>query len=122
MVLSNSNDLPLPLHWVAILYARVTVDFGITTGVHTHLDVLKALMAGANVAMITSELLQNDIHRIGEILEAMRDWMEEHEYESAAQMRGSMCHLYVENPANFERANYLQVLKCWRPDPTGRNP
>jgi dihydroorotate dehydrogenase (fumarate) len=120
LVLSNSNELRLPLRWVAILYGRVPVDFAISSGVHTHEDVLKCMMAGAKVAMMTSELLQNGIHRIGQILEDMTWWMEEHEYASVAQMQGSMSQKNVAQPAAFERANYMKVLGSWRPDPAGQ--
>ena len=117
VVLSRSNELLLPLRWVAILYGRVDVDFAITSGVHTYEDVLKGVMAGANVTMMASELLQNGPFRISEILEAMRVWMEEHEYESVEQMRGSMSQENVVEPSAFERANYMKVLQSWRPDP-----
>jgi dihydroorotate dehydrogenase (fumarate) len=120
LVLSNSNELRLPLRWVAILYGRLAVDFAITGGVHSHEDVLKCMMAGANVAMMTSEILRGGIHRISQILEDMVWWMEEHEYESVAQMRGSMSQKNVAEPAAFERANYMKVLQSWRSDPTGQ--
>jgi dihydroorotate dehydrogenase (fumarate) len=120
LVLSNSNELRLPLRWVAILYGRVPVDLAITTGIHTHEDVLKGLMAGAKVTMMTSELLQNGPHRIHEILSSLVVWMEEHEYESVKQMQGSMSQLHVADPAAFERANYMKVLESWRPDPMGQ--
>jgi dihydroorotate dehydrogenase (fumarate) len=74
-------------------------------------------MAGANVTMMASELLQKGVHRIGEILTEMIRWMEEHEYESVAQMRGSMSQQHVAEPAAFERANYMKVLHSFRADP-----
>lgn len=120
LVLSNSHELRLPLRWVAILYGRVDTDFAITTGVHTHIDVLKGLMAGANVTMMASELLRNGVRRIGEILDEMAAWMEEHEYTSVAQMQGSMSQISVGEPASLERANYMKVLHSWRQDPTAR--
>ena len=120
VTLSTSYELRLPLRWVAILYGRLQTDFAITSGIHTHQDVLKALMAGANVAMMASELLRNGVGRIKEIEEDMVRWMEEHEYESVAQMRGSMSQRNIANPAVFERANYMKVLQSWRPDPTGQ--
>jgi dihydroorotate dehydrogenase (fumarate) len=119
LVLSSSNELRLPLRWVAILYGRIPVDFAITSGVHTHEDVLKAMMAGANTAMMASELLENGVGRIGEILQDMAQWMEANEYVSVAQMRGSMSQRHVAEPAAFERANYMKVLNSFRPDPTG---
>jgi dihydroorotate dehydrogenase (fumarate) len=120
LVLSTSNSLRLPLRWVAILYGRVSTDFAVTSGVHTHEDVLKALMAGANVAQMASELLRNGLGRIGEILDGMTRWMEEFEYESVAQMRGSMSQRHCAEPAAFERADYMKVLDSWRADPTGQ--
>lgn len=119
LVLSNTYELRLPLRWVAILYGRVQTDFAITSGIHTHIGVLKAMMAGAKVAMMASELLQNGVRRIGEIENEMRVWMEEHEYDSVEMMQGSMSQQYVAEPAAFERANYMKVLKSWRPDPAG---
>jgi len=100
----------LPLRWVAILYGRIEADLALSTGVHTHLDAIKAVMAGANVAMTTSELLQNGIKRAGEILADMRRWMEEFEYDSVRQMTGSMSQKAVADPAAFERANYMKAL------------
>jgi dihydroorotate dehydrogenase (fumarate) len=81
--------------------------------------VLKGVMAGANVTMVASELLQNGPQRIGEMVEGLQLWMEEHEYESITQMRGSMSQQNVAEPAAFERANYMKVLASWRQDPTG---
>ncbi len=120
LVLSNSYELRLPLRWVSILYGRVPVDFAITSGVHTYEDVLKGLMAGANVTMMASELLKNGIVRISEILADVQVWMEEREYESVRQMRGSMSQINVGEPAAFERANYMKVLQSWRQDPLGQ--
>jgi dihydroorotate dehydrogenase (fumarate) len=119
LVLSSSHEMRLPLRWVAILYDTVPVDFAITSGVHSHTDVLKGLMAGAKVTMLASELLRNGVKRIGEIVGEMQRWMEEHEYESVAQMRGSMSQRNVAEPAAFERANYMKVLQSWQHDPTG---
>jgi len=120
LVLSTSDELRLPLRWVAILYGRVQADLAVTSGVHTHVDVLKGLMAGASVTMMASELLQNGVERIAQIRADMENWMEEHEYESVAQMQGSMSQQKVADPAAFERANYMKVLQSWQPDPAGR--
>jgi len=120
LILSTPYEMRLPLRWVAILYGRVETDFAITRGVHTYHDVLKGLMAGANVMMMTSELLKNGIGRAHDIVGRMSEWMEEHEYESVQQMRGSMSQQHCAEPAAFERANYMKALHSWRPDPTGR--
>jgi dihydroorotate dehydrogenase (fumarate) len=115
LVLSNSNELRLPLRWVAILYGRLLADLAITTGIHTSQDVLKGMMAGAKVTMMASELLQNGIKRISQILAEIRTWMDEHEYESIAQMIGSMSQQNCAEPAAFERANYMKTLDSFRP-------
>lgn len=120
LALSVSEELRLPLRWVAILYGRVPVDFAITGGVHTYQDVLKGILAGANVTMMASELLKNGLQRIRQILAGVSTWMEEHEYESVAQMQGSMSQQHVSDPAAFERANYMRILQSWRPDPAGQ--
>jgi len=111
--LSTSSDLRLPLRWVAILYGRIKMDMAITGGVHTSQDVLKSLMAGANVVMMASELIQKGPVRITEILAEMREWMDKHEYESVRQMRGSMSQRGVKEPAAFERANYMKSLTSY---------
>jgi dihydroorotate dehydrogenase (fumarate) len=115
LVLSNAHEMRLPLSWVAILYGRVPLDFAITTGVHTYQDALKALMAGAKVAMMASELLQGGVKRIGEILHEMTEWMIEREYESVKQMIGSMSRQHVSDPQAFERANYMKMIGSYRP-------
>jgi dihydroorotate dehydrogenase (fumarate) len=108
--LSTSHDLLLPLRWIAILYGRINVDFALTSGVHTAADVLKAMMAGASVAMMTSELLATGVRRLTPILDDLRQWMELNEYESIASMKGSMSQRAVNDPAAFERANYMKAL------------
>jgi dihydroorotate dehydrogenase (fumarate) len=115
LVLSNSNELRLPLRWVAILYGRILADLAITTGVHTSEDVLKGLMAGAKVTMMASELLQNGVRRIKEVLREVETWMDEHEYVSVAQMIGSMSQQHCAEPAAFERANYMKTLDSYQP-------
>jgi dihydroorotate dehydrogenase (fumarate) len=114
LVLSNSNELRLPLRWIAILYGRIQADLAITSGVHTAEDVLKAMMAGASVAMMTSELLQKGFGRVPAILADMEQWMVDHEYESIQQMKGSLSQKSVREPAAFERANYMKILNSFK--------
>src|SRR6266581_823143 len=111
--LSTSHELRLPLRWIAILYGRIAADLALTSGVHDATDVLKAMMAGASVAMMTSTLLANGIGRIMHILTDMQEWMIEHEYESVAYMKGSMSQRAVAEPAAFERANYMKMLNSF---------
>ena len=113
--LSTSADLRLPLRWISILYGKVDADLALTSGVHTSRDVLKSVMAGAQVTMVASELLwDGSTKRVNEILEHAQTWMEEHEYTSIKQMLGSMSQKSVKDPAAFERANYMKVLNSFR--------
>ena len=114
LVLSTSDELRLPLRWIAILYGHVPADLALTGGVHTAPDVLKAMMAGASVTTIASEFLKHGSGRAAEILADMSAWMVEREYESVAQMKGSMSQQSVAEPAAFERANYMQVLSSYK--------
>ena len=115
LVLSNSDDLRLPLRWIAILYGKVKADLALTSGVHTSVDAIKAIMAGANVAMTTSALLKRGTIAIQQILTGMEEWMVAHEYESVQQMHGSMSQGAVTDPSAFERANYMKVLNSFNP-------
>jgi len=112
--LSNSRDLLLPLRWISILYGKVEADFALTSGVHTAKDVLKAMMAGAKVAMSASAILKDGYERIPAILNWLQSWMEAHEYESIKQMQGSMSQQSVAEPAAFERSNYIRILNEFR--------
>lgn len=112
--LSTSDELRLPLRWIAILYGRVEADFGLTSGVHKSTDVIKAMMAGAKVTLLTSTLLKKGPARAAKILAKMEKWMEENEYESIQQMQGSMSQQAVADPSAFERANYMKVLNSYK--------
>jgi dihydroorotate dehydrogenase (fumarate) len=112
--LSTSADLRLPLRWISILHGKLETDFALTSGIHTYRDVLKAMMAGANVAMTASKLLRDGEQAIGLILNDLEAWMKEREYESIRQMQGSMSQQSVSEPAAFERANYMKVLGSFR--------
>lgn len=116
LVLSSSNELRLPLRWIAILYGRIQTDLALTTGVHTPEDALKGVAAGAAVVMLASELLQNGVHRIAEVRRGMAEWLEEKEYSSLDELRGSLSQINVGDPAAFERANYMRVLSSYATD------
>lgn len=113
LVLSTSESMRLPLRWIAILYGKIKANMAATTGIHTADDVLKMLMAGADVTMLCAVLFQHGIGKIGSILTEIEKWMEDHEYESIEQLKGSMSHKSVPEPAAFERANYMRVLKSY---------
>jgi len=114
LVLSTSNDLRLPLRWIAILYGQINADLALTSGIHTVEDVIKACMAGASVAMTASELLAGGINRVRSILAGLEEWMTAHEYESISQLKGSLSQKSVKEPAVFERANYMKVLNSFK--------
>jgi dihydroorotate dehydrogenase (fumarate) len=102
--------LRLPLRWIAILYGRLETDLALTGGVHSAEDVLKGLMAGAAVTMMASELLARGIDRVAAIKADLLRWMEDHEYQSVAQMRGSLSQRACPHPAAFERAHYVRAV------------
>ena len=112
--LSTSRDLRLPLRWIAILYRRVSADFALTGGVHEAQDVAKAVLAGASVAMLASELLANGTHRLSEMLRDLEVWMIEHDFRSVTQMLGGMSQHAVSEPAAFERNVYIRALNSFR--------
>ncbi len=112
--LSNGFEMRLPLRWIAILYGRIKASLAATTGIHTHEDVIKMLMAGADITCLCSEILANGVERITEILRDLEKWMEEREYESVEQMKGSMSQKSVADPAAFERANYMKALNNYK--------
>jgi dihydroorotate dehydrogenase (fumarate) len=111
--LSTSDDLLLPLRWIAILHGRVKADLALSSGVHTGQDLIKAVMAGANAAMTASALVEHGPSRAGKILKEAGEWMDEHEYASVRQMLGSMSQKSVSEPAAFERANYMKALRTY---------
>ena len=112
--LSDSRDLLLPLRWISILHSKINADLALTSGVHNAQDVLKAMMAGAKVAMTASMVLQDGYESITTALANLKAWMEEHEYESIKQMQGSMSQQSVAEPAAFERSNYIRILSGFR--------
>jgi len=113
LILSNSHELLLRLHWIAVIYGTVKADLALTGGVHSATDVVKAMMAGAKIAMMTSALLKRGISYLDTISTELLIWMGEHEYDSIRQMQGSMSRNAVPQPGAFERANYMKVLSSY---------
>lgn len=114
VILSTPQAMRLPLRWIAILYGKIKADLAATSGIYTASDVLKMLMAGANVTMMTSALLRHGVRHISKVIEEMIVWMEAHEYESVEMMQGSMSQKSVAEPAAFERANYIKALHSFQ--------
>ncbi len=116
VLLSTPQAMRLPMRWIAILYGRLNVDLAATSGIHKPQDVLKMLMAGANVTMLVSVLLRHGIEHIQALEAGMRQWMEEYEYESVKQMQGSMSQINCPDESAFERAQYMKAIQSYRPE------
>jgi dihydroorotate dehydrogenase (fumarate) len=115
LLLSTPQALRLPLRWIAILYGHVGTDLAATSGIHSAQDVVKMLLVGAGVTQLCSVLLRRGIDHIRHIEADLAHWLEEHEYESVRQMRGSMSQKHCADPAAFERAQYMKTLHSYRP-------
>jgi dihydroorotate dehydrogenase (fumarate) len=102
------------LRWLAILSGRTRASLAVTGGVHSPLDAVKAVMAGAHAVQIVSALLKRGPEHLRTILTGMREWLEEHGYESLRQMQGSMSLVRSRNPGALERSNYMRVLQSWK--------
>ncbi len=118
LTLSSPYESRLPLRWTAILHGRIGMNIAITTGIHDGESAIKALMVGADVTMMCSELLRKGTARLGEVEQEMRQWMEEHEYDSVEMMKGSMSQRSCSEPAAFERANYMKTIQSYDRYPT----
>jgi len=113
ILLSTPMAMRLPLRWVAILYTRVKASLAATSGLHRASDVLKMLMAGADVTMLCSALIRHGAQQIHVIEKEMASWMEEHEYESVTQLKGSLSQKNCADPASFERAQYMRAISSY---------
>jgi dihydroorotate dehydrogenase (fumarate) len=111
VLLSTPQSLRLPLTWIGILFGRVKANLAATGGVHNAEDVVKLLMVGADVTMLCSSLMRHGINHVRHVQRELREWMEEHEYESVRQMQGSMSQQKCPDPAAFERAQYMRAVK-----------
>jgi len=110
ILLSTPMAMRVPLRWVALLYGKLKANLAATSGIHRASDVLKMLMAGADVTMLCSTLIRHGARQIGVIERDMVAWMEEHEYASVAQMKGSLSQKNCDNPSAFERAQYMKAI------------
>jgi len=113
--LSTPAEALLRIRWTALMYGRVNLSLAVTGGFHTTEDVLKALLAGADVVHLCSVLLQQGVGRLTEIRDELEQWLVEHEYQSIAQLKGSVSQQHAIDPSAYERANYVQVLDSYTP-------
>ncbi|HID82788.1 MAG TPA: dihydroorotate dehydrogenase-like protein [Chromatiales bacterium] len=111
LMLSNPYEALMRLHWIGLLYNRVHLSMAATGGIHSANEVIKLLLAGADVTHLCTTLLENGPGIIKEILRDIKTWMEEYEYESIEQLKGSVSQMNVTDPAAYERANYMEILK-----------
>jgi dihydroorotate dehydrogenase (fumarate) len=113
VLLSTPMAMRLPLRWIAILYDRIGASLAATSGIHRGADALRMLMAGADVTMLCSVLLRRGIQQLTVIEKEMGDWMEEHEYESVAQLQGSVSQKNCPDPSALERAQYMRAISSY---------
>jgi dihydroorotate dehydrogenase (fumarate) len=114
ILLSTPMAMRLPMRWIAMLHGRIGANLAATSGIHRATDALKMLMAGADVTMLCSVLLRRGIGHLQVIEREMREWMEEHEYDSVEQLKGSMSQKNCPDPGSFERAHYMRALTSYR--------
>jgi dihydroorotate dehydrogenase (fumarate) len=111
---SRSQELSESLRWSAILYKKIAASICASSGVHTHEDILKAMMSGADAVQMVSAVIEQGEGYIGEVLTGLSEWMEEKEYVSIEQMKGSISLQHTSNPAAYQRANYMRILSEYR--------
>ncbi len=111
---SSSQEMRLPLRWIALLYGKVKASIAATTGIHNAEDVIKMVMVGADVTMLASVLLTHGIEKLKDILNGIEEWMDKNDYESIKQMKGSMSSRAIAEPAAYERANYIKTLQSFK--------
>jgi dihydroorotate dehydrogenase (fumarate) len=114
--LSSPAELPLRLRWIGVLAGRVKAALAATGGVHSAVDVVKAVMAGAHVTQLVSALLQHGPDYLRRVRRDLERWLEEHEFESLRQMQASMSLLRCSDPGSYRRANYIRLLHSWHVD------
>lgn len=112
--LSSASEIRLPLRWIAILYGKLGTSLAATRGVHSANEVVKYILAGADVVMTTSGILKRGIPFVSDLIKGLESWMDEHEYESVEQMKGAMSQQSVADPTAFERANYIKTLEHFK--------
>jgi dihydroorotate dehydrogenase (fumarate) len=117
--LSTSQELRLRLHWLATLFGQVRADLAATGGVHDVYDVVKALLAGARVVMMTSALMQHGINHVERIRQDLRRWLGDNGWKSVVEVQGQLSRRAVADPSVYERVNYMHVVTSYKPDPHG---
>ncbi len=114
LVLSDPSEARQVMRWIAILRPHFDGSLGATSGIHTWEDATKVILAGADVVMMASALLRNGPEHVAGVVDGLRAWLTDHDYESLAQARGSVSHANAADPGGYERANYIRILQSWR--------
>lgn len=114
VLLSTPQDMRLPLRWIAILYGTLPLDFAASGGIYTARDVIKLLMAGASTTLMVSALLRHGIEHLFMVEQDLKDWLQENDYESIAELQGSMSQINCPDPSAFERAQYLKSIQTYQ--------
>ena len=122
LTLSAPGEIRLPLRWIAILYGRLGISMAASRGVHSAQEVVKYILAGADIVCMTSALLKQGIPYLNHLLTDLVGWMDEHEYESIEQMKGAMSQKSVSDPAAFERANYIKTIEHFKRHHAAKTP
>lgn len=113
--LSQSNELPLRLAWLGLLSGRIRASLAVSGGVHTAEDAVKAVLCGADAIQVVSSLISNGLGHLATLQDGLTGWLKHKDYASLAQARGSMNLLHCPDPAAYQRANYMKMIKGWRP-------
>ncbi|MEM8805507.1 MAG: dihydroorotate dehydrogenase-like protein [Cyanobacteria bacterium P01_G01_bin.38] len=113
LLLSSPQELRLPMHWIALLHGRINADLAATSGIHKAEDVVRLLMAGANVTLLVSALLRHGISYLRRLEQDLTTWLSEHEYASVSQLQGTMSQLNCPAPSAFERVQYMKTLQTY---------
>lgn len=113
LLLSSPQELRLPMHWIALLHGRIDADLAATSGIHKAEDIVRLLMAGANVTQLVSALLRHGISYLSQLEQDLATWLQAHEYASVSQLQGTMSQLNCPNPSAFERVQYMKTLQTY---------
>ena len=115
--LSTAAEIRLPLLWLSLLYGHIKASMAASHGIHSATEVVKCLLAGADVTMTTSALLQHGVKHLATLVDGLQQWMEQKEYNSVGQMKGIMSQRLAADPSAFERANYIKMLEAFKSNP-----
>jgi dihydroorotate dehydrogenase (fumarate) len=115
--LSTAAEIRLPMLWLSLLYGHINASMAASHGIHSATEVVKCILAGADVTMTTSALLQHGVKHLTTLVDGLQQWMQQKGYNSVRQMKGTMSQRLVSDPSAFERANYIKLLEAYDNNP-----